>query len=37
MKFATIRRAAIIALFADGELAGILAIRGGNILSTTRI
>jgi hypothetical protein len=31
--FATVRRTTIIALFADDELAGILALKGGNALS----
>src|ERR1035438_7989116 len=33
MDFATIRRTTIIALFADDELAGMLALKGGNALS----
>lgn len=33
MDFATIRRTAIIALFADDELADMLALKGGNALS----
>ena len=33
MDFATIRRTTIIALFSDDELAGILALKGGNALS----
>lgn len=33
MDFATIRRTTIIALFADDELASMLALKGGNALS----
>ena len=33
MDFATIRRTTIIALFSDDELAGMLALKGGNALS----